>query len=76
MRLAVEEERVKALDRVVMATRLLDSRIYPDISKAVKDEDKRAFKRLCTKADIPADMADDMWKLIRYESREDLHPCW
>ncbi len=74
--MTVEEERVKALDRVVMATRLLDSRIYPAISTAVREEDKRAFKKLCTKADIPANMADDMWKLICYESREDLHPCW
>jgi len=59
-----------------MAARLLDKNAFPKVMEAIANNEKTKFKNLCKDAGISVEMADDMWKLIKYESRENIRPCW
>ncbi len=63
----IERDRVFALQRAFLLTRLLDERYYPDVYKAVNSKDQKLFFASCKKADISEEIAENLWKLLLQE---------
>jgi hypothetical protein len=74
----VEERRLKAVKNAQLAYKLIDKKEnYQKLLDAVENKDKKAFLALCLEIGIGDDEANELWRLIKYESgKESVSICW
>jgi hypothetical protein len=69
--------RARAYDRALIASRVLDPKVFPLILTAVEEKDITSFFEACKKKGIDEAMANDMWRATEASRRaQSLKPCW
>ena len=60
----ISQERAQALERALIASRLLEEEFFEDISNSVKNNDKALFEATCKKAKISPEMIEQLWNIV------------
>ena len=75
----LQMKRLNYLESALIMNRLLDTRYFPDVVKALKkgNKGKNAFEKVCKDTEIPDGMVDTLWKtLLDVDSKMALEPGW
>ena len=71
------QNRARAFDRALIASRVLDPKIFPSILTAIEEKDSTTFISICETVGIDGTMAKQMWRATMASRRsQSFTPCW